>query len=233
LLGRDELRIRARAVEAVAGVPREDVDVVVPRVLVAGRFVVLAHRGAVAGPHMTDGDRAPPRLYALITMLRRVKTDRRPEAFAAGEIETQLRFLEYLRDSVSRKLDGLSEADVRRRLVPTRTTLLWLAKHVAAAETLWLQHIFTAEVERDELPDEDELDDETIASVQALLAATGRRTREIVLASADPDQVSARDTRHHSRVTLRWILAHLVEEVARHAGHADILRELTEGATGR
>jgi uncharacterized damage-inducible protein DinB len=69
-----------------------------------------------------------------------MRGDRRPEAFAADEIETQLRFLEYLRDSVARKLEGLSKEDVRRRFVPSGTTLLWLAKHVAAAETLWLQH---------------------------------------------------------------------------------------------
>lgn len=162
-----------------------------------------------------------------------MRGDRKPEAFVAGESETQLRFLEFLRDSVARKLNGLSEEDVRRRLVPSDTTLLWLAKHVAAAENLWLQHFFLAEVGRDELPDEDELDDETIESVTALLAETGRRTRQVVAEHPDLDQLSVADVPRHGPVSLRWILAHLVEEVARHAGHADILRELTDGSTGR
>jgi uncharacterized damage-inducible protein DinB len=162
-----------------------------------------------------------------------VNGDRPIAAFAAGEIGTQLRFVDYLRDSVARKLAGLSEPDVRRRLVPSGTTLLWLGKHVAAAEAFWLQHIFSGAVAFDALPDEDDLDGETVASVTALMTATGRRTREIVEACADPDRLSAVSVHRRGHVTLRWILAHLVEEIARHAGHADILRELTDGATGR
>jgi hypothetical protein len=88
-------------------------------------------------------------------------------------------------------------------------------------------------VSQDELPDEDELDAETIASVQALMTRTGERTRATVTGLAGPDARSLMDVRRHGRVTLRWVLAHLVEELARHAGHADILRELTDGSTGR
>ena len=159
--------------------------------------------------------------------------DRRPEAFAGGEIETELRFLDYLRDSMARKLEDLTEDDVRRRLVPSGTTLLWLAKHTASAEALWIQHFLTAEVSYDDLPDEDELDDETVATVSELLRSTGRRTREIVGRIDDPDHLSAIDVHRHGRVTLRWTLTHLVEELARHCGHADILRELIDGRTGR
>jgi uncharacterized damage-inducible protein DinB len=162
-----------------------------------------------------------------------VTGDRGPVAFAAGEAATQLRFLDYLRDSVARKLTGLSEADARRPLVPSGTTLLWLGKHVAAAEALWLRHYFTAEVPFDALPDEDDLTTDTIESVTALLTATGHRTREIVCAHSNLDQLTALNVHRHGHVTLRWILTHLVEELARHAGHADILRELTDGTTGR
>jgi uncharacterized damage-inducible protein DinB len=162
-----------------------------------------------------------------------VANDRRPEGFTADEIETQLKFLDYLHDSLLRKLDGLTEAGARQQHVPSGTTLLWLVKHVAAAETLWLDHFFTGRLTQDQLPDEDDLDTETIATVTALLVATGMRTHRIVRAHPDPDKLSALDVRHHGRVTLRWVLAHLVEEIARHAGHADILRELTDGVTGR
>ena len=162
-----------------------------------------------------------------------VRGDRKPERFEAGEIETQLRFVEYLCDSMARKLEGLTEEQVRLQLVPSGTTLLWLVKHVAAAQVLWLPHFFSGELSRERLPDEDDLDDETTASVTALLAATTRRTREIVEAHPDPDGLSVLDVPQHGRVSMRWVLAHLVEEIARHAGHADILRELTDGQTGR
>ncbi|MGI8522980.1 MAG: DinB family protein [Nocardioides sp.] len=162
-----------------------------------------------------------------------MRGDHRLEGFEADEAETQLRLLDYLFASMGRKLEGLSEEQVRVRHVPSGTTLLWLAKHVAAAESLWLEHFFTGELSREELPDEDELDDETVATVVALMARTARRTREIVASHPDLDQLSVADVPRHGHVSLRWILAHLVEEVARHAGHADILRELTDGAVGR
>jgi uncharacterized damage-inducible protein DinB len=159
--------------------------------------------------------------------------DHRLSSFVDGEIETQLRVLDYLRASLARKIEGLTEEEARRRLVPSGTTLLWLGKHVAAAEALWLDHYLTGEVDAEDLPDEDELDHETVETVTALLAARGARTREIVRADPDPGRMSALVARHHDRVSLRWVLTHLVEEVARHAGHADILREQIDGTTGR
>ena len=69
-----------------------------------------------------------------------------------------------------------------------------------------------------------------MSSVRRHYLEAGRRTDEIVTACADLEQPLARG-RHG--LTLRWMLAHLVEETARHAGHADILRELVDGTTGR
>lgn len=162
-----------------------------------------------------------------------VRDDRRPERFEADELETLLRFVEYLCDSMARKVEGLTEDQTRQRLVPSGTSLLWLVKHVAVAQLLWLPHFFTGELSREELPDEDDLDGETTATVNALLAATTRHTREIVEAHADPDALSLHDVPRHGQVSMRWVLAHLVEEIARHPGHADILRELTDGRIGR
>lgn len=130
-------------------------------------------------------------------------------------------------------MEDLAEAEARRQLVPSRTTLLWLVKLAAAAQALWLPHFFTGELAREDLPDEDELHDETISSVNALLTTSTTRTREIVEAHPDPECLSVADVPQHGRVTMRWVLAHLVEETARHAGHADILRELTDGRIGR
>jgi uncharacterized damage-inducible protein DinB len=151
---------------------------------------------------------------------------------AAGEIETSLAFLGYLRDGVGRKLDDLTEDQARTVLVPSGTSLLGLAKHLTAVETYWIQRRFAGqEIAR--------VDDgngfslapgDTIASVRHAYEQTARHTDEIVTAAGDPERTMA-FTSHG--LTLRWALAHVTEETARHAGHADILRELLDGATGR
>ena len=148
----------------------------------------------------------------------------------AGERDTQLAFLRYLRVGVDRKLEGLSDDDARRALVPSGTTLLGLAKHLAFVEVYWAQRRFLgAQITTD--GDGFALaDDDTVASVRRAYAEAARRTDDIVEACDDLDRPLARGS--HG-LTLRWMLAHLVEETGRHAGHADILRELLDGATGR
>ena len=73
-------------------------------------------------------------------------------------------------------------------------------------------------------------DTDTVASVRAAYAAAGRRTDELVARCADLDRPLARG---RGGLTVRWMLTHLVEETARHAGHADILRELIDSRAGR
>ncbi len=156
--------------------------------------------------------------------------DRNAPVVVSGERDTLLAFLGYLRGAVDAKLDGLAEADARRALVPSGTSLLGLVKHLAVVETYWAQRrMLGAEVPQD--GDGFTLDPEdTVASVRRRYAEAGRRTDEIVAACDDLEQPLARG-RHG--LTVRWMLAHLVEETARHAGHADILRELVDGRTGR
>jgi Protein of unknown function (DUF664) len=155
--------------------------------------------------------------------------DRGPPAIVGGEKETLLAFLGYLRISVDRKLDGLSEADARRALVASGTTLLGLVKHLAFVEVYWSQRRF---VGTDVAMDGDGFGLEatdTVSSVRRAYSGAGRRTDEIVTGCADLEQPMARGRRG---LTLRWMLTHLVEETARHAGHADILREFLDGRTG-
>jgi len=156
--------------------------------------------------------------------------DRNSPAVVSGEKETLVAFLGYLRTSVDAKLDGLSEEDARRQLVPSGTTLLGLAKHLAFVEVYWAQRRFAgAEVvlhgDGFELEDHD-----TLQSVRHEYAEAGARTDEIVADCPDLERTLARG-RHG--LTLRWMLVHLLEETARHAGHVDILRELVDGRTGR
>ena len=148
----------------------------------------------------------------------------------SGEKETLLAFLGYLRTSVDRKMEGVSDDDARRALVASGTTLLGLLKHLAFVEVYWAQRRFAGS-DVDLHGDGFELDRrDTVRSVRRDYAEAGSRTDEIVTACADLDQPLARG-RHG--LTLRWMLAHLVEETARHAGHVDILRELLDGRTGR
>ena len=158
-------------------------------------------------------------------------SERRPPTIMAGERETLLAFIGYLRACLIAKLDGLSEADARRAMVGSGTSLLGLAKHVASAEHAWIAYSF-AGGSADDIPDEHVTTEDTIASVSALTRTVGERTTEIVSTCDDIDRLAAVAYGSQSR-TLRWILVHLVEEIGRHTGHADILREQIDGAVGR
>jgi len=155
--------------------------------------------------------------------------DRKPPRSAAGEREVLLALLQYQRESFVRKVEGTTETDARRVLVGSGTTLLWLTKHLAVAENLWFRRRFAGE---DVELDPDVGPDDTLAeaidtyrmvwpAVDAIVAS-----RELEAEIADPDGGPI-------PVSLRWIVCHMLEEVARHAGHADILRELIDGDTGR
>jgi hypothetical protein len=148
--------------------------------------------------------------------------DLKPPRFDAGDRETLLALLQYQRDSVVRKVEGLSDEAARQRLVPSETTLLWLVEHLAWAEHLWVAHRFAGRP----LP---ETASGTLADAVAAYRRAWATVDEIVVASDLDDLCRLTD----EPVNLRWVLAHLLQETARHAGHADILRELTDGRTGR
>ncbi len=148
----------------------------------------------------------------------------------SSERDTVLAFLGYLRAAVDRKIAPLSEDDARRPLVASGTTVLGIVKHLAVVEVYWAQRRF-AGLDVGSGQDGFELDPgDTVDSVRGAYAEAGRRTDEIVSGCADLATPLARG-RHG--LTLRWMLDHLVEETARHAGHLDILRELIDGSTGR
>ena len=156
--------------------------------------------------------------------------DQKPPRLAGGELETVLALLQYQRDSLVRKVSGLGSPEARRSPVPSGTTLLWLIKHMAGAEIIWLQDRFAGRAV--EIPDEIVHPDDTLDSAVACYQETWRQSAAIVRGSASLDE----PCRHPDRlpvVNLRWVLDHLLEETARHAGHADILRELIDGQTGR
>lgn len=150
-------------------------------------------------------------------------------------------WLDFHRATLARKCAGLTDEQLRQASVPPSTmTLLGLVQHMTLVERNWFQRVFAGQ----DAPLEEEREfgfalepgrgiDAVLAAWQAQIA----RGREAV-ANASLDD-SGRFTRQDdveyygtSKVSLRWILVHLVEEYARHNGHADLLRERIDGATG-
>ena len=154
---------------------------------------------------------------------------------AAGERETLEGFIEYHRTALTGKLRGLSEEDARRRLVPSLTTMLGLVRHAAAVERNWFQHYLGGRPReeitgnaRGDAPSWD-VAGQTIPDVIAEFDSAGAASRQIA-ANCALDQTVPHD--QLGQVSLRFIYANINSEHARHAGHADILREQIDGATG-
>jgi uncharacterized damage-inducible protein DinB len=162
------------------------------------------------------------------TMVRRVP-------FTGDEKQSLHVALDRHRDAVLWKLEGLDDADLRRAMTPSGTSLLGLVKHLASVEYGWFCETFGRPSEAVAF-DEDDPDADMRArpdeTAQDVIAYYGRAR-----AAADQviDEVDLEDTGtawFGDPVSMRWVLIHMVEETARHAGHADIVRELIDGATG-
>jgi hypothetical protein len=137
------------------------------------------------------------------------------------------------RESLVACVEGLSEEDARRSLVPSLTTPLGILKHVACAERSWFQRRL-AQLPESEWDGYAYGDDpswtlapgDTVASVVAELRRAVARSKELA-AGHDLDDEVQHDVL--GTLSLRWVYLHMIEEVARHAGHADILREQLDG----
>lgn len=159
-----------------------------------------------------------------------------PDEFSTTGSERQVLagYLDFYRGIVAGKLAGLSEADARKSLVPSPTTLLGLVKHLASVEREWFGQVLerrpAAELGLPVAEDGFALGPgDTVDSVTAdyRVACAGSRA-----AGARHELDEQVLTEHLGPVSLRWIYVHMIEETARHAGHADILREQTDGGTG-
>ncbi|MEA2497747.1 MAG: hypothetical protein QOH26_152 [Actinomycetota bacterium] len=160
-------------------------------------------------------------------------------AAVADERTTLEAFLDFYREAVKAKVRGLSEEDARRRLVPSETTLAGLIKHLCRVELSWFQNRL-ARIPLEDLPallkwiDDPEGDfrvgpDETVETLITLYDEQCALSRQTA-AKFELDEVVPHPVL--GKVSLRWIYVHMIEETARHAGHADILREQIDGATG-
>ena len=144
-------------------------------------------------------------------------------------------FLDEQRAVIIDKIAGLQEEEARRSLVASGTSLAGIVKHLAYVERYWFQRVFGGrDVEfpwSEDDPDADWRVDywETVEGLIAFYRSEIAESRRIEATAKDLDRkVEAGD----QRFTLRWIMLHMIEETARHAGHADLLRESIDGATG-
>ena len=135
--------------------------------------------------------------------------------------------LRYLRESLLRKAEGIDDESARWSPVASGTSILWLLDHMAFVESIWFVNRFLGEGEIPPFRTSDSLQ-------QALdnYAMVGQRVDDVIDRTADFDTMSMGDTGNEA-VSMRWILTHLIGELARHAGHADIIRELIDESIGR
>lgn len=159
--------------------------------------------------------------------------------YAADERAMLVSFLDYYRETMVLMLEGLDEEQARWTPAPTANSLLGLILHLAGVEEWWFHQCFAGNAS--DFPrwgDPDDRDYElkpapehTIGYAIDLYRTNWLRANEIA-AAADLDAVGAHPRAQERGTTLRWILVHMIEETARHAGHADITREMIDGKTG-
>ncbi len=137
-------------------------------------------------------------------------------------------FLDEHREGLRACLDGLTEEQATRRLVPSLTTLLGLLKHATFVERVWFDEAVTgrsrAEIGIPETVDASFTlsDEDTVASVVAAHEAACRASRQALAGLALDDVVHGN---RRGPLTVRWVCLHVLRELAQHEGHADILRE--------
>ena len=164
-------------------------------------------------------------------------TAERPFPPRSGDEKTILEsYLDWYREGLLIKIDGLSDADMKRRWVASETTLFGIVHHLAYVERWWFQDVFAGRTveypSTKEDPDAAWHVEGSISSDEAI--ALYLRECDIsrqITSETDVEEFAKR--KGFQDMILRRIMVHMIEETARHLGHADILRELTDGATGQ
>jgi uncharacterized damage-inducible protein DinB len=168
-------------------------------------------------------------------------TDRARPAQNAGELEMLTGWLEHHRGILVWKCEGLTAEQLRQRAVPPSSlSLLGLVRHMAEVERGWFQTVFLGEDVPDlydRSADRDADFNDVDRADPAETFDTFRRecdaSRQVVAQAPSLDALSKRASeRTDEPFSLRWIVTHMIEEYARHNGHADLIRERVDGATG-
>lgn len=172
----------------------------------------------------------------------------RPEPpFAAGEAATLLGFLDFQRATLAWKCGGLGEEELARTVPPSEVSLAGLLQHLASVEDFW----FTEVVGHQPTPEPWDRAEgrhtrdwgwrgaarRSGPELRALWEERVERSRAVLAPLLAEGEAQALAATHpawggREQVSLRWVLVHMVEEYARHNGHADLLREAIDGQTG-
>ena len=166
----------------------------------------------------------------------------------ADEATTLRAFLDFHRDTFRWKCSGLTQEQLAQPLAPSDMTLGGMMKHLALVESSWFEEVYAGGLY---MPPFDSVDwdadrdwewhtakDDTPTELRALFDEAVRRADAVIeaaVAADGLDGVSMEESRHEGEgaFSLRWILVHMIEEYARHLGHADLIRESIDGQTGQ
>jgi len=157
-----------------------------------------------------------------------------PFVAPATEMEGLALFLDLQREAMATKLDDLSEDQARATPTPSSLCLLSIVKHLAFVDRRWFQLAMAGRDIPGLWPPADPGQElrvepgETLESVRALYEDIAAESRAIASAASPADACHPSDT----GINVRWVMLHMIEETARHAGHADIIREAIDGRAG-
>ncbi len=164
-----------------------------------------------------------------------------------GEIETLRGFLDYQRATLKWKTDGVNDPNLNRTSAPTTMTLGGLLKHLSYVEDYWFTQVVgespmpepwqSVDWEADQDWDWNSAAADSGADLRAGWEDSVNRSRALVSSKLTEEGPSAMDKTYSAwggrgEASLRWVLVHMIEEYARHNGHADILRQSVDGETG-
>ena len=151
-------------------------------------------------------------------------------------------YLDYQRETMLSKTDGLTQEQLTLKHAPSELTLAGLLYHLALVEEDWMDVHFAGQPDREPWIGVDwdadpnwqfrtacELEPDEL---RGRYRQACERSRQVAAEAAGLDQLSVRPIRNDQHFSLRWVLLHLIEETARHAGHADLLREAIDGEVG-
>lgn len=159
-----------------------------------------------------------------------------------SELELLAQYLDYQRETMLSKTRGLSHEQMAMTHAPSQLTLAGLLYHLSLVEEDWMEVRFSGQPDREPWATVDWDADPDWEFRTAVDLEPGHlrsryqeaceRSRRVVSQTADLEQLSVKQLRDGQRFSLRWVLLHLIEETARHTGHADFLREAIDGEVG-
>jgi hypothetical protein len=165
-----------------------------------------------------------------------------PDATTTSERESLGQYLDYQRETILLKTEGLTKAQLGQRIPTSSLTLAGILYHLALNEESWFEvHFYGHEAREDFQGIDWEADPEyefrtALEKEPDWLRRRYRdacnRARQVTAAADSMDDVSVATRDDGKPFTLRWVMMHMIEETARHAGHADLIRESIDGATG-